>query len=523
LPYLITTTMAETGFRKWIITITVIIASLLELIDTTIVNVSLPQIQGNLGATLTDAAWVVTGYSVANVIILPMTGWLGSYFGRKNYFLTSIVLFTITSFLCGNAHSLTELIGFRVMQGFAGGGLLSTAQAILLDTWPKSQIGTATALFGLGAVVGPTLGPTIGGYITDHAAWRWIFYVNIPVGIAAAVLTYLFIRSTPADGKGKPIDWWGIFLLAIAVGSLQTILEKGEDEDWFATPYIIVLTATAVLGLLLFIWRELSTSHPIVNFQIMRHRSFAAGMMTSFILGLGLYGSTFVFPVFCQSLLGFSAEQTGLILLPGGLFTIVMMPFIGKMLNNGVPAQLMATGGLILFYIFSTMLGHSDLSVGTGDFFWPLAIRGIGLALLFVPLTTLAIGDLKGHEIGQGTGLNNMMRQLGGSFGIAGLTTLIHIRQAVHRNNLLDNINPYNNYFTERFNTLTHAFMAKGSNALDATQMAYKAIDNAVNQQSILLTYNDAYWIIGIAMICAIPLLYLAPFKKGQKAISDSH
>jgi DHA2 family multidrug resistance protein len=515
--------MAETGFKKWIITITVITASLLELIDTTIVNVSLPQIQGNLGATLTDAAWVVTGYSVANVIILPMSGWLGSFFGRKNYFLTSIILFTIFSFLCGNAHSLTELVAFRILQGFAGGGLLSTAQAILLDTWPKEQIGTATALFGVGAVVGPTLGPTIGGYITDHAEWRWIFYVNIPVGAAAAVLTSIFVKVTHADGKGKPVDWWGILLLAMAVGSLQTILEKGEDEDWFATPYIVVLTVTAVFGLLLFIWRELSTDYPIVNFKIMKNRSFAAGMFTSFILGLGLYGSNFVFPNFCQSLLGFSSEQSGLILLPGGLFTIAMMPFVGKMLNNGVPAQFMATAGLILFYIFSVMLGNSTLTVGTGDFFWPLAIRGVGLALLFVPLTTLAIGGLRGNEIGQGTGLNNMMRQLGGSFGIAALTTVIHIRQAVHRSNLLENINPYNNAFTMRFNALTNSFMAKGRSSIDAMHMAYQAIDGTVNQQSLLLTYNDTYWLVGIVMICAIPLLYLAPFKKGQKAVADSH
>ncbi len=515
--------MAETGLKKWIITITVITASLLELIDTTIVNVSLPQIQGNLGATLTDAAWVVTGYSVANVIILPMTGWLGSFFGRKQYFLTSIIVFTIASFLCGNAHSLTELVGFRVLQGIAGGGLISTAQSILLDTWPPEQVGTATALFGLGAIVGPTIGPTIGGYITDHAAWRWIFYVNIPVGCIAATCAYLFVKQTPITGKGKPIDWWGIALLAISVGSLQTILEKGEDDDWFSATYIVVLTVTAVIGLILFIWRELSTEFPIVNFKIMRHRSFSAGMVTSFVLGVGLYGSTFVFPVFCQSLLGFSAQQTGEILFPGGMFTVVLMPFVGIMLNKGVPAQLMAAVGMILFYIFSTMLSHSDLATGTSDFFWPLAIRGMALALLFVPLTTLAIGGLKGHEIGQGAGLNNMMRQLGGSFGIAGLTTLIHVRQAMHRNNLLDNINPYNSYYTDRFNDYIHAFVAKGQTISDATRSAYAAIDAAVNRQSLLLTYNDAYWIVGVVMLCAIPVLFLAPFKKGQKAVADSH
>ncbi|MDB5011516.1 MAG: transporter, family, multidrug resistance protein [Mucilaginibacter sp.] len=280
--------MAEQGFKKWIITITVITASLLELIDTTIVNVSLPNIQGNLGATLEDVAWVVTGYGVANVIILPMSGWLGSRFGRKNYFLTSIIVFTIASFLCGNSHGLGELVAFRILQGIAGGGLISTAQAILIETWPREQVGTATALFGLGAVVGPTVGPTIGGYITDHASWRWIFYVNIPVGALAAFLTYTFVNKTPKEEKGRPVDWWGIALLAIAVGSLQTILEKGESEDWFAKTYILVLTITAILGLLLFIWRELSIDYPIVNFSIMRHRSFSVGMFTTFVLGFGL-------------------------------------------------------------------------------------------------------------------------------------------------------------------------------------------------------------------------------------------
>ena len=396
--------MAEVGFKKWIITITVITASLLELIDTTIVNVSIPQIQGNLGATLEDVAWITTGYAVANVIVLPMSGWLGSFFGRKNYFLGSIILFTVASFLCGNAHSLNELIAFRIIQGVAGGGLIATAQAILLETWPPEQIGTATALFGLGAVVGPTVGPTIGGWITDNFSWPWIFYVNIPVGMIAAFFTYTFVKATPKTGRGKPIDWWGIALLAVAVGSLQVILEKGESEDWFAKTYILVLTIAAVIGTLLFIWRELSTDHPIINFSIMRHRSFSVGMFTSFILGFGLYGSVFVFPVFCQQLLGFSAQQTGEILFPGGVCTILMMPFIGKMLNGGIPAQFMATIGMFLFFVFTHMLSNSTLTTGIGDFFWPLVIRGVGMALLFVPLTVLAIADLKGPEIGQGTG-----------------------------------------------------------------------------------------------------------------------
>jgi DHA2 family multidrug resistance protein len=516
--------MAETGFKKWIITITVITASLLELIDTTIVNVSLPKIQGNLGATLEDVAWVVTGYAVANVIILPMSGWLGSKFGRKNYFITSIIVFTIASFLCGNATGLNELVLFRILQGLAGGGLISTSQAILIETWPREQIGTATALFGLGAVVGPTVGPTIGGYITEHMNWRWIFYVNIPVGAMAAFLAYTYVRETPKEAKGKPIDWWGIALLAVAVGSLQTILEKGESEDWFATPYITVLTISAILGLVLFIWREMSIDYPIVNFAILRHRSFAVGMFTSFILGFGLYGSVFVFPVFCQNLLGFDAQQTGEILFPGGLCTIFMMPFIGKMLNKGIPAQFMATAGMFLFFVFTTMLSNSTLAMGPHNFFLPLMIRGVGMALLFVPLTTLAIADLKGPEVGQGTGLNNMMRQLGGSFGIATLTTIIHVRQGVHRNNLLTNITATNPALVDRLNNTMHGFMAKGHSIIDATRMAYGAIEGAVTKQVLLLTYDDAYWISGLVMLFSIPLLYLQPFKKtNAKMPVDAH
>lgn len=515
--------MAEVGFKKWIITFTVITASLLELIDTTIVNVAIPQIQGNLGATLEDIAWLSTGYAVANVIILPMSGWLGSRFGRKNYFLTSIIVFTLVSFLCGNATSLNELILFRILQGLAGGGLISTAQAILIETWPREDVGIATALFGLGAVVGPTVGPTIGGYILEIADWPWIFYVNIPVGILAAYCTITFIRETPKDGKGKPVDWYGIGLLAIAVGSLQTLLEKGESEDWFSTPYITALAVASVFGLLLFIWRELSTDHPIVNLKIMKKRSFSIGMFTSFILGFGLYGSVFVFPVFAQNLLGFTPLQTGKLFIAGGICTISMMPFIGIMLKKGVPAQFMATGGMFLFFVFCYMLSKSTLSSGTDDFFWPLVIRGFGMALLFVPLTTLAMQDLTGPEIGQGSGLNNMSRQLGGSFGIAALTTLIHVRAGFHRSNLLTNINDYNPSFTQKLNGLMSNFMAKGASFMDAKLMAMKAIEGSVIKQTMLLTYNDAYWVAGLVMLFSIPLLYLQKFKKNTNIPVDAH
>jgi len=515
--------MAEKGLRKWVITITVILAALLELIDTTIVNVALPDIMGNLGATLEDSGWIVTGYAVANVIILPMSGWLGDRFGRKNYFITSILLFTIASFLCGNAHSLTELVAFRILQGLAGGGLLSTGQAILMETWPREEIGMATALFGLGAVVGPTVGPTIGGFIVNHVNWRYIFYVNIPMGAIAAFMVSTFVKESPKHAKGKPIDWWGILLLTIAVGSLQVVLEKGESEDWFSKTYISVLTFSTIFATIAFIWRELSTDHPVVNFRIIKQRSFAIGIITTFTLGFALYGSVFIFPIFCQNLLGFTAQQTGLILFPGGLATIFMMPFIGMMLKRGVPAQFMATAGFAGFFIFTWMLSNSTLSSGTSDFFWPLIIRGVGMSLLFVPLTTLALQDLKGPDIGQGTGLNNMMRQLGGSFGIAILTTLIHIKSGVVRNGLIENISVYNPAYQQRNQAIMQSFIAKGISPLNAQQMANQAMEGNVIKQTMLLTYDNMYLIIGVFVLCCIPIIFLQRFKKGTPMAVDAH
>jgi MFS transporter, DHA2 family, multidrug resistance protein len=516
--------MAEYGFRRWIITFTVITAALLELIDTTIVNVALPNIMGNLGATLEDANWIVTGYAVANVIILPMSGWLGDRFGRKNYFLTSIILFTITSFLCGNAHSLSELIIYRMLQGLAGGGLISTGQAILLETWPPSEVGMATALFGLGAVVGPTVGPTIGGFITDNLSWQWIFYVNIPVGAIAAFCVSTFVKESPKYGKGKRIDWWGILLLAVGIGALQVILEKGEDKDWFQTWWISALTFVTIISAICFIWRETSIDYPVVNFKILKIRSFAIGIVTSFVLGVALYGSTFIFPVFCQNLLGFTAAQTGLLLFPGGVATILCMPFVGNMLKKGIPAQFLSAGGFILFFIFCWMLSSSTLESGTGDFWWPLIIRGIGMAILFVPLTTLAIQDLKGPQIGQGTGLNNMMRQLGGSFGIAIMTTIIHVKTGLNRNILLENMNQYNPAYNDRLNTTIQGFVAKGFPLNQAQQMANAAMDGIVSKQTMLTTYNGVYLLIGAFTLFCVPLIFTQKFKKNKVAMPvDAH
>lgn len=501
--------LVETGYRKWIITVTVILAALLEVIDTTVVNVALTQIMGNLGATIEDVAWVITSYAVANVIIVPMTGWFSAKFGRRNYFAFSIVLFTVSSFFCGHAVNIWELVAFRFIQGIGGGALLSTSQSILVETFPKKELGMATALFGLGIIIGPSIGPTMGGYITDNYSWPWIFYINIPLGILAFIMTLTFIREAGEKRKIGGVDWWGIFLLTFGVGALQTVLEMGEREDWFETPYIVVLSFMAVIGIICFIWRELTAEHPIVDLRVLKNKSLSIGMVFTFILGFGLFASVFVFPILCQNLLGFTAAQTGMILLPGSLMTAFMMPFIGTMLKKGFPPQIMAAFGFGLFFVSTWMLSHSTLSSGTDDFFWPLIVRGIGLSFLFVPLTTMALSSLEGKDVPQGTGLNNMMRQLGGSFGIALMTTFIQQRTALHRVNLLSYMNPFNTAFTDRIAMYTKAFIAKGYSLFQAEQMANKAADGAVIKQSMLMAYMDAFMVVGFFFIICIPIVLI--------------
>ncbi len=515
--------MAEKGAVKFIITITVILGSLLELVDTTVVNVALPNIMGNLGATLEDVAWVITAYSLANVIIIPMTPWLSAKFGRRNYYLFSILLFTISSFFCGNAHSIWELVAFRFIQGIGGGGLLSTSQSILFETYTKEERGMATAIFGIGVVVGSTFGPTIGGYITDHFNWPWVFYINLPLGTIAALLTAYFIKEPKYKQVVGKNDWTGIILLIIGISTLQIVLERGQTEDWFATTYIAVFTVIAIIALAIFIWWELNTEHPVVNLHLMKNRSLAFGMFLTFILGFGLFGSVFIFPVFCQNLLGFTAQQTGMLLIPGGLTTVAMMPFVGTALRKGFPPKMLAAMGFSITAVYCYVSSTFNLESGPHDFLLPLVIRGLGLSLLFVPITMVALGDLEPKDISQGTGLNNMMRQLGGSFGIALINTFIDHRAAYHRTILLQNINPYNPAFVTRLNQYTQAIAAKTGNMLIAQQQALKAIDLAVYKQTTLLSYMDVYLFIAVFMLVCVPMLFFTRQHKAAPVIEGAH
>jgi MFS transporter, DHA2 family, multidrug resistance protein len=508
--------MAEVGVRKWIIVITVILSSTIELIDTTIVNVSLPQMMGNLGATLDEIAWVVTAYIFANVIVVPMASWFSAVFGRRNYFAGSILLFTVASFFCGHATSLWELVFFRFVQGAGGGALMATSQSILVESFPPEELGFASGLFGLGVVVGPTIGPTLGGWITDNYSWPWIFYVNLPIGALAFLLTATFIRDPHEKRKVGRVDWWGILLLVLGVGSLQIVLDRGERDDWFNANYILVLTIIAAIGIALFIWRELTTEHPVVDLRVMKNRQLAVGTLFTFVLGFVLFGSVFVFPVFVQNLLGFTAMQTGLIMLPSSLTTAFMMPLVGRLIRRGVPPLPTVALGFLIFFSFTWTLSQSTLASGQGDFFWPLILRGLGLSMLFVPFTTLALSTLRGAEIHQGTGLTNMMRQLGGSLGVAIIATFIEHRAWAHRQDLLRYVTPYDFPLRERMHMIIHGMVAHGSTFVEAQRQALAAIEGTVSRQAFLLTYMDAFRVIGVFLLCCMPLLLL--FKRGSAA-----
>lgn len=519
--------LVEYGSRRAIITITAIICALLEIVDTTIVNVAINDMKGNLGATTTEIGWVITAYAIGNVIIVPMTSWLSQQFGRRNYFAASIILFTICSFLCGNATGITELIIFRLLQGIGGGALLVTSQTIITESYPIEKRGMAQAIYGMGVIVGPTLGPPLGGYIIDHFSWPYIFYINIPLGIIATLLTLQFVRSPKYAEKSavNDIDWAGIALLAIFVGSLQYVLEKGHDDDWFASTNIIFFTITAVLGCFFFIWREMTFRNPVVNLRVLKNGNLRVGTIISFIMGFGLYGSTFIIPLYTQATLGWTATQAGLLMVPSALTTAVMMPFIGKMLQAGFKQRVLAAIGMFLFFIFC-FWGYRIITPDTSEhaFFWMLVLRGMAMGLLFIPVTTLALSTLKGREIGEGAAFTGMMRQLGGSFGIAIITTFMAQQIMVHRADMVGRLDVTNPVIQNKVTALQHGFMQKGLPSNIALQDAYKALDYSVTKQAMVLSYMDVFLYIGLLFLICVPFVLMAKgSKKAKLDMSNVH
>ncbi len=515
--------LVEYGFRRVIITITAVLCALLEIVDTTIVNVALTDMRGSLGATLNDVAWVITAYAIANVIVIPMTSWLSQQFGRQNYFAVSIVIFTVSSFLCGNANNIWELVFFRFIQGLGGGALLVTAQTIITESYPAAKRGMAQAIYGMGVIVGPTLGPPLGGYLVDHFSWPYIFYINIPLGIIATFLTLTFVRS-PKYGeklKAHQVDWWGIVFLAAFIGSLQFVLEHGQQDDWFNDNTIVVLSIISVFGLLAFVWREMTYAHPIVNLKVLADGNLRVGTLMGFILGFGLYGSTLVIPIYTQQILGWTATDAGLLLIPGSITTAFMMPIIGNMIQKGVPQPYLVAIGFLIFFFF-TLWMHNNMTPDTGSehLFWALILRGIGLGLLFVPITTMALSTLKGKNIGEGAAFTGMMRQLGGSFGIAIITTYITRFSQEHRVNLVAKLDVTKLEVQQRVTQLQQGFMAKGFSANEALNKAYQALDYSVMKQSTVQSYMDVFIYLGILFLCCIPVILF--IKKGKSKVDLS-
>jgi len=517
-------TVPAKAWLKWVIAITAALGALLEVLDTSIVNVALSDMQSTLGATLSEVGWVVTGYAIANVIIIPLSAWLGDYFGKKRYFIFSMVAFVLASVLCGLSTTLPMLVAARIFQGLAGGGLLAKAQAILFENFPRHEQGKAQAIFGIGVIVGPTLGPTLGGYLTTTFSWPWIFYINIPFGILAVAMSILFLPEDHAVRKiSSKVDWAGIIFLVFALGSLQWLLEDGYSEDWFESVLIQRLAFISVVSGVLFVWRELTCEHPAVNLRVLKHRSLAAGSIFSAVLGMGLYGALFAVPIFCQQLLGFTPLQTGLVLLPGALAAGILMPLVGSLAHKYDPRILVALGAIIVTSSMFMLQGISPAS-NTDTLFVPLLMRGIGTVLMFLPLTLATFGPIPKKDIADASGFYSLTRQMGGSIGIALLTTLLSQRINFHRSVMTDHMSIFGSATTERLAQIQAALVQKGIDPGTAKLQALKIMDGLVSQQASVISFIDIFHVVGYAFLLSLPLLFLLGKKEAAApAPADVH
>ena len=498
-----------TGITRWIILFAVMLGTLLQVVDTSIVNVAIPTMMGNLGVTLDQISWVTTGYIIANVIVLPLTGWLSSHFGRRRYLAWSMIIFTVASFFCGTARDLNTLIFFRILQGAGGAALLSTAQATMMEIFPPQQLGMVQAIYGIGIMVGPTIGPTLGGWITDNYSWPWIFFINLPIGILAAFLTLVFVHDSKYKRvSGASVDAIGIGFLALGLGCMQTVLEKGNREGWFDSSLINWLVVLAVLGLLAFVIWELRIEHPAVNLRVLKNRSLAAGSLFGAIVGFGLFGGTFILPVFLQQMQHYTAQQSGMLMVPGALATAVSMPIVGMLISK-FPSRNLVAIGAIGFIISMFMLQTLTADTGVTQIFWPLVLRGASMGFLFVPLTLATLAGLQGRDIAEGTGLFALFRQLGGSAGIAILTTFLDHRADFHRARLVEYINVYSTTALQRLMGAQRMLIAKGVAPPIARQQALALFDRMVQSQAMILAFEDVFLVVAFIFIIALPLLLL--------------
>jgi len=507
--------------NKWIIALTVILPTFIEVMDTSIVNVSLPHIQGSLNAGIDESTWVITSYLVSNAIIIPITGWLSTVFGRKRYLLFCIALFTFSSFLCGLAPNLEFLIIARILQGFGGGGLQPISQAILLETFPPKEHGIAMAVFGMGVVLAPTIGPVLGGWLTDQYSWRWIFYINIPAGILAIILTSMFIYdpSYLKTKASKYIDYIGLALLTLGLGSLQVVLDKGEMEDWFNSNFILSLSIISALSLTIFILWELYTDKPVVNLRVFKDKTFSLGNAIMFLGFFAFFGGIVLLPLYLQQLMGYTAFLAGLILGPGGLSTLIVMPIVGLLMRKGIhPKYLLAVGIVILAYSL-ILMSDFNLSADFISIAYPRIIQGIGLGLFFVPLAAVTYINIPKQEMGNASGIFNLIRNLGGSFGTAASMTVLSQRSQFHQHHLVEHITPFNPWFKQRLLTLN--LWLEHQISLLPYPKSMAIIYREILIQAKMLAFNDAFYLFGIMIFFLIPLaLFMTSAKPKTEHIS---
>jgi DHA2 family multidrug resistance protein len=501
--------------NPWIVAIAVMFATFMEVLDTTVVNVSLPHIAGNLSATIDESTWVLTSYLVANAIVLPLTGWLASHFGRKRLLLTSVSGFTISSLLCGLAPNLPLLVGFRLLQGATGGAMQPLSQAVLLEAFPPHERGKAMGFWGLGIVVAPIVGPVIGGWLTDTYSWRWVFYINLPVGIASLVMTQLFVFDPPyLRRETQQIDYWGIGLLALWIGSLQLALDLGQERDWFSSTFIAALVFISAAGLIAFIVRQLTAREPVVDLRVFKIRSYSTGVFLMTSLGFVLYGSLVLLPIMLQTLLGYPSLQAGIAMAPRGLGSLIGMPLVGVFIGR-IDARKMVAGGLIVGAGTLFWLGQLNLSAGYWDIFWPQFLQGLGLSALFVPLTTISMDPIPRERMGNATSLFNLMRNLGGSIGIAVTGTLLARKQQEYLNIMGTHVNPYSAAAQSWMESLRQGFIAAGADPATATQRAYAAVLGLVQRQASMVSFVHLFRLLGIVFLLLLPLVLLMRRPRG--------
>ncbi len=504
--------------NKWLITITVMLPTIMEIVDTSVANVALPHMQGSLNVSTDEITWVLTSYLVANAIVLPMTGWLSRMFGRKRFLITCIVIFTLASFLCGAAPNLGALIFFRILQGAAGGALVPNSQAILMETFPPKEQGMAMAIFGIGAMFGPIIGPALGGYVTDQLNWRWIFYINIPIGVIAVIMAaaYLVDPEYLRNRQKVSIDYWGLALLVLGFGALQIVLDKGHQEDWFDSAFIVAFTIVAAVSLVLLVIVELRHKQPIVNLRLFRIVSYSAGNFLMFVFGFCLYSAIMLIPLLLQTLMGYDATLAGMVLAPGGIVTLCTMPFVGAALSRGVEGRRIVFCGLCIGATAMFIMQGFTLEASYWDFVWPRMVLGLGLGMIFVPLTTTTLAAIPKPEMGNATGMYNLLRNIGGSVGIAVSATLVARFSKLYENTLVAHVQPTNPLFQKKLEVLSQAVVARGVPQSEAEQTALAMIYNMVSRQAGILAFNHTFWILGIAFLLVIPcLLLLRPSRGG--------